>query len=420
MARIVALAPRNVLIAVLGLTLALAPGTATAGKRGGTFSPAVAKRLVEAQELMQADKPAQALKSLNALTTRRGLKPAELATLYMLAGYAANQLDDTKEAIDFFTKSIKERALPISQELGLEYAVAQLYMMLGDFELGLRILRGWFKKTAHKDSPVKPNGANYYTLALCYINLERVEKARRPAELAVASTPNPQESWLQLLAQIYYLTKDYENLAATVTRLIEGWPKPAYYKQLSGAYAEAGEDLKSLAVLQLAYQQGILTTDKEVRHLARTYLFHEIPYQAAQVLEKGLRDELLEPDMQTLMLLADAWQLSRDTKNALAPLDQAAEIAEDGDVYLRLGRSLISEEMWEEADSAFTSALEKGIEDDGPAHLLQGLARMNLRRWTAARASFNAAARFESQEKYAESYKVFLKVRREQYEALRS
>ena len=80
-------------------------------------------------------------------------------------------------------------------------------MVQGDFERALEILRDWFKKTRRKDSPVTPNGGNYYTLALCYMNLEPadVDRAREPAERAVAASESPQEGWLRMLGQIYYM-----------------------------------------------------------------------------------------------------------------------------------------------------------------------------------------------------------------------
>ena len=249
-------------------------------------------------------------------------------------------MNQPKKAIEYFVKAIRQDALPLAQQYQLEYNVAQLYMMEGDFNQALKILRTWFKKARQKDSPVTPNGGNYYMLALCYVNLEppNYERARKPAELAVESTETPEENWLRMLGQIYYVQKEYALMANVLEELIERFNKPDYYTQLSGAYAEAGEELKALAVLQLAYTQGLLTKESQLQHLARMELYHSIPYRAAVILEKGLGEGILEGDLDNFKLLADSWIAAREPEKAFQPLTSAAGLAENGDLFMRLGR----------------------------------------------------------------------------------
>ena len=425
--------PLTALVLVLAIGIAAIPESATAQKgpkkapskedrlrmrRGGTVSAQVAKKLLAAQELIQANKPEQAIRELEAIKDRRNTSPIELATADYFWGFAANAQEKQEEAIEHFTKAIQARVLNLSQELNTEYMVAQLYMMQEDFEMSMRILKSWFKKVLREDSPVKPSGAHYYTLALCYMQLEDIKRATRPAEIAVKVSKNPQEQWLRLLGQLYYMQGRYADLATTVEYLIVNWPKPEYYKMLSGAYAESGEELKSLAVLQLAYTQGMSKSESEIRHLAQSYLFHEIPYQAAQVLALGIERELVPETPKNLSLLGDAWLMAREPDNAFEPLEKAASKTGDAEAYAKLAQAYIGREKWEEADAALGNALQRGIKDAGNHHLLQGLARMNLRRWSAAEASFAAASGYDNARSSAEAYKNFLKTRKEQWEAL--
>lgn len=388
-----------------------------------TMSRPVAVKLIAAQEMLQNDRIEAAKKELDVIIKRRGLRPLELANIYNLYAYVANEQDQPKAAIAYFVKAIQEDALPLAQQYGLEYNVAQLHMMQGDFERALAILRAWFKKTRAKDSPVTPNGGNYYMLALCYLNQTppNIERSRKPAELAIEVSENPQENWLRMLGQIYYMQREYALMANVLEQLIERFNKSEYYKQLSGAYAEAGEEQKALAVLQLAYTQDLLGRDRELRHLAQLYLFHDIPYRAALVLEKGLDDGILEADLDNLKLLADAWIAAREPEKSYEPLGIAAGLAENGDLYMRLGQAYVQKQRWEDADEALGNALDhEDLDDRGNVHLLRGVARMNRESWKAARASFEAAARFDDSKKSAQQYKKYLEARKQQLEALRS
>jgi tetratricopeptide (TPR) repeat protein len=419
---------RTALCVAACLAVLLTAGGASAQRAGGgrssqTMSKPVATKLIAAQELLQNGEVESAKRELDAVIQRRGLRPLELANIYNLYGYVANQQDKPDLAIAYFTKAIQQNSLPLAQQYSLEYNVAQLYMVQGDFDRALEILRSWFKKTRKKDSPVTPNGGNYYTLALCYMNLDPpdVDRARTPAELAIKVSDSPQESWLRMLGQIYYMQKEYGRMATVLEVLIEHYNRPEYYSQLSGAYAEAGEELKALAVLQLAYQQGLLNDQRQIRHLARMYVYHDIPYRGAEVLEKGFADGILDEDVDTLKLLADAWIAAREPERSFEPLGRAAQLSGDPTLYMRLGQAYVQKQRWAEADEALGNALEnKGLEDPGSVHLLRGLARMNRESWNAARASFEAATRFDDTRKSAEQYLKYLEARRQQLEALRS
>jgi tetratricopeptide (TPR) repeat protein len=422
---------RSVAALTACLLLAVVAGDAFAQEGGRkrdnrssqTMTKQVATKLIAAQEMLQAGQIDSAKRELDAVIKRRGLRPLELANIYNLYAYVANEQDDPKKAIAYFTKAIQEDALPLAQQYGLEYNVAQLYMMQGDFERALKILRAWFKKVRTKDSPVTPNGGNYYMLSLCYMNQSPpdVKRARKPAEIAIEISENPQENWLRMLGQIYYVQKEWDLLAETLERLIETYNKPDYYTQLSGAYAEAGEELKSLAVLQLAYQQGLLQKKSQLKHLAQMYLYHEIPYRAAVVLEKGFEEGLLDEELETLRLLADSWIAAREADKSFEPLSKAAALAENGDLYMRLGQAFVQKQRWAEADEALGSALShKELKDRGGVHLLRGVARMNRESWSSAKASFEAAAKFDDNRQSAEQYIKYLEARKQQVEALRS
>jgi tetratricopeptide (TPR) repeat protein len=136
----------------------------------------------------------------------------------------------------------------------------------------------------------------------------------------------------------------------------------------------------------------MLDQDQELRRLARSALYHDMPYQAAQVLEKGLAEGKVATDAEAFELLANAWIAAREYDRSLQPLEKAAELSKRGNLYVRLAQLYMQREDWKSATGALQRALEKGgLEDRGNAELLLGICYYNDRRVEQARDSFARA-----------------------------
>jgi tetratricopeptide (TPR) repeat protein len=155
-------------------------------------------------------------------------------------------------------------------------------------------------------------------------------------------------------------------------------------------------------VQQVAYTQGFLTEDKELRRLARSYLYHDLPYQAAEVLAKAIEAGAIEPDTEAYELLANSWIASREYERSLPPLQRAATLSEDGNLYVRLGQVHMQRENWSEASALLEKAVEKGgLKNPGNAELLLGIAYYNGAQIARARSSFVRARQHDSTKKAA-------------------
>ena len=58
-------------------------------------------------------------------------------------------------------------------------------------------------------------------------------------------------------------------------------------------YNQLEFEQKAFAVMQLAYEQGFLTLDRELRRLGEMYLYHGLPYRAAVLMDRAIEDELV-------------------------------------------------------------------------------------------------------------------------------
>ena len=109
----------------------------------------------------------------------------------------------------------------------------------------------------------------------------------------------------------------------------------------------------------------------------------------------------VEADAKSLELLANSWLLARENDRAVDPLKRAAELAEEGDVYVRLGQVYLEREDYSAASDALAKGLERGVKKEGDAHLLLGITYYNEKKLKSARRSFRAARQFEDSKEHA-------------------
>ncbi len=379
----------------LAAAVGLAPGGEAEAKKKDkdknrarhTVSQSVAKKLTPALESLQNEQYDEASEVLLVLAKRADrLKPYERALVYQMLGYVESGQERFPEALAYFEKCLAQEALPPIAQRQTRFNVAQLYLATERFGEAVKALELWFLEAE------KPAPSAYYLLAVAHYQNEDPENALIAAETAVRVAVNVREPWLQLLVGLYYETKRYEEAQEPLEALIMLSPRKTYWTQLSSLYAHLGKEPKSLAVMQLAYNQGFLEKDRELRQLSQLYLYREIPFRAAQVLEKGLADEIVAEDVDVYAMLANSLLLAREYDAALAPLRRAAELSDQGNLYARLGQVLLDRERWHDAAEALSAALERGdLVDEGGAELMLGMAHYYENRRVLARRHFAAA-----------------------------
>ncbi|MDH3518944.1 MAG: tetratricopeptide repeat protein [Myxococcales bacterium] len=381
-----------------GMLLALAVlVSVAAGAAQYTVDERTSKRLTMVQEFLQAEQYDEAEQILKGFTLVR-LNAYERAIVFQMWGYVAAGREDYEAAASYFEKCLAEAALPEESAINMRFNIAQLYMALTRWDDAIAALEQWFAAVE------APNSNAYYTLAIAYYQKaeeddlpEYKAKALVPAAKAVEIATKPQERWLQLLLALYMESKDYKSSLPVLEQLVSLYPNKSYWIQLSAIYGELGMDQQSLAAQQLAYLQGLLDKDKELRRLAELYLYYELPYRAVKVLEKGFEEGKIEEDKKSLELYANALLAAREYETALEPLERAASLAEDGNLYVRLGQVYVTQEEWQKAQDAFEHALEKGeLRNACSSQLLLGITIYNQGKRGPAREWFQRAGRDEA------------------------
>jgi tetratricopeptide (TPR) repeat protein len=350
----------------------------------------ISRYLSAAAKEVDAEDPAEATRLLKKLRPNR-LNPYERALVYRMLAHVAYGANQPEQAIEYFVKFLEEEVLPIRDEARVRFNIAQLYASQQQWHEAIDWLNRWLLYVED------PDPLGFYLMGIAYYQLEDFDAAIVQTKRAVEIRPEPREPWLRLLAALYAQKQDYENAAPVLEELVLRFPKKEYWVQLSLIYGAHEDYRRSLSVQQVAYAQGFLSEDKELRRLARSYLYHELPYPAAQVLEKALEDAAIAPDSEAFELLANSWIAAREYQRSLDPLRSAAKLSEDGNLYVRLGQVHMQREAWSEASALLEKAIGKGgLKDPGNADLLLGIAYYNGAHVARARSSFLRARQHDS------------------------
>ena len=347
----------------------------------GTYSV-----LNKVQKDMDEGKNEEALVKLEKIITSGNIKDYDSAVIYQTIGFIQNNLGDFKAAAENYTKALSYEALPEDITHGLYYTVTQLLVYSERYQEGLEYILKWFAK--EKD----PKAEAYILAATTYYYLENYNEVINYASKALPLIKTPPLNWYELLLAGYYETDDLSNAAVVLENIILKYPiRKKYWIQLAGIYQRLEEDKKALAIYELAYNKDYLKK-KQIIQLCKNYLYFEMPYKAAIVLEKEMATGRIENSLETLNMLVDAWILAQENEKAQSVFNEIINSYNDEKSRLRLGQLYIENENWNKAVDVLNVELEtEDLTLISKINLLLGIALFNSENIAEARESFNQA-----------------------------
>jgi tetratricopeptide (TPR) repeat protein len=386
-------------------------GTSRAGNRGAEEEEAApaqssidaqtGKVLNEAIELLNMEKYAEAGQRIGTLSLDK-LSPYERGKVEQILFNIAYSQEQFEKARGHLKSAIDSGGLNAQEIDQARYQSAQLFMQEEKWREGAAALEEWFKTAA------TPNGAAYYLLAVAYYQLEDFQRALAPAKKAVElmDQAKPNESWLSMLSALYLQREEYREAVPVLQQLIVAAPeKKTYWMQLSSVYGQMEDYPNALAIMQLAHNVGLVTEDSEIRRLADLLLFNDVPYRGAQVLEGAIEKRIVSLDDKLYEKLANCWIAAGEFEKSITPLTRAAELAPNGDLFVRLGEVQVQREDWQAAIAAIQRGVDKGqLRDPGNAQLMMGIAHFNQKNYADARPFFQRARQSDRHRQVADSY----------------
>ena len=376
-------------LTALAVLLTLTVGPAFAQSNKFSFSQRNQKKMIKIVTLIHEGDTDGAREILESINLKRA-KPYGRARIYQMLGSMAAEEEEFEKALDYLEKCVAEEALQPEDQLRSLYLVGQLQTMLERYEDAIVTLESWISQVEI------PAPSSYYVLAVTYYRAERPDDAIATIKKAVELSNDPRESWYRLLLSLHLERSEYHEALAILDDIILKYPKKAYWSQMAAIYAQLDDMSKSLASQQLAKSEGFVTESRDLTRVAQMFMVEGLPHRGVEVMKQGIEDGSIEKSEQAYQTLSDTLLQSREWELALDPLSKAADLHEDGSLYVRLAQVNLQLGRWGDARDSLNLAFEKGdLSDEGQAHILFGIAAANDKKWSASIAAFGRAEKFD-------------------------
>lgn len=399
-------------------------------KKTGSMTEKVAKKLGEAQELIDSEQLDEGVAVLNSILEFKKLSPYERGQVNYFFAYVRYLKGDSRGAITFYKKVVADPNVPDGLIQASKFTIAQLYFQLEEYanviaavdsllveqpnRTDLYVLKGtamYQQKKYREMIPIIQKGiaiaeeanafrveslekavretaskyrvrydrdtTDYITLAsLIKLQLQEdladtrkssdkyaeIEEAIKSIEADAANLAKgpTRENWWLLLRAAYFELEEMDKVKEILERLVVEWSKKEYWTQLSAFYGQDKQEKEQMAAYQTAYHEGFLEKSSEFVQMAQLYLSVEAPYEAAKLLQKAMDEDKVDKEVKNWKILAQAWFLSGYDEPAIVALREAAKLSDDGELDIRLARSLNNIADYEGCTNSAKTAIQKG------------------------------------------------------------
>ncbi|MEH6633884.1 MAG: tetratricopeptide repeat protein [Halioglobus sp.] len=366
----------------------------------------VYEKLAEAQVAAEAKDYNTAAKILDSMIGsggKKALNSYELANVYNLYAFVYYSREDYAGALKAYEQVVAQPDIPIAMEVNTKFTIAQLYFVQEQWQKGINALLEWFKVTE------SPNANAYVLLSQGYYQVKDYDKALFNVEKAIGMYKEkdklPKEQWYNLARFLYFEKDNVDKTVDVLEELLTYYPKKQYWVQISHMYGEQKKDGEQLAAMETAYVQDMLDKGTEQITMAYLYLNADVPYKAARVMDKGLKNKSIEGKSKNWEIAGNGWRQAQEIDKAIPAMETAAELSDKGELYSRLGNVYLDGDQFKKAISAINKGLSRGgVKRPDTARLVLGMAYFNDKQYSKAREAFKAAGRDERSAKYASQW----------------
>jgi len=330
---------------------------ATRQEPNGKASSKVGKKLQKMIDAYNADDLAQTRVLADEILAADGANEYDRSLAAQLAAQAAYNLDDNAASKAYLKQVLELGGLDNNGHYQSMLMLAQLHLADDELEPGLAVLDQYLSETGS----TKPEDLVIKGQAL--YQAERFQEAIPVLKQAVESSPEPKDSWVQLLMACYAEANQHGEAIALAERLAAKNPNDKKAQtNLASVYAQGDQIEKAAEVLEKLRASGQLTEEREYRQLYVTYANMDgREKDVVAVINEGLGKGILKPDYQTYLALAQSHYFLEQIPQAIENWQKAAPLSKDGETYLNLARVLYQEGRVPEAKQAAQQALAKGV-----------------------------------------------------------
>ena len=322
------------------------------------FSAAAGEKVSEAQALMETD-PRGVITILNDLlaSDKVELNPFEKSIIYQMLGQSYNDVDNVPMALRSFQGALNSGGLLPNEVGNIRVVIAQLKIVNGQYREGAQDLENYLNSGGQE----KPQYVEL--LVQAWIEAEDYRRALPWAEKWFR-TSNPKErKHFDLLNFLYNNLNMPAKQADIVKQMIQRWPEDrSLWNNWASMLANGGREQDAFEVNKMLYLGGALTSESDIKKVIQYYSYYEMPFQAAQILEREMNSGRVSRTAANLEELSKYYRTAREYDRAIPILEQAGKQANAATLYAALGEAYYNEGQCGKAETAFRSAIDRGYD----------------------------------------------------------
>ncbi len=254
----------------------------------------------------------------------------ELAQIHRFYAFAYFSMDNIPKTIQSYKMILKQSPeIPIAVELEALNYLSQLLYGEEDYQGSLEYLNAWMELSTIVGAE------KFFFRGQIYYTMNKKTQALKDVGTAVKMYEDKgkpaKEQWYGLQLAILLEKENFKAGKPILEKLIRHYPKIKWWTQYANVNGLLNDDKRQLAALDAVNVMGGLKKRQEVVNTAYLYLGESAPYEAAQVLEKGMKAGHVPKDVKNLQTLANAYRQAKEYKEAINAYEQAAAAAKKED-----------------------------------------------------------------------------------------
>ncbi len=330
---------------------------------GRQFSAKAGEVVNEALQQMNSNNNAAAISTLQRAIALPDLNAYEKSTIYQMMGSAYYETNQPSQAISSFEKAISAGGLLPNERNKLRENIALLLIANNQPARGAQMLEEW-----GRTNTLTPKHITYIWQA--WVQAENYSRALPWAEKWFRAASPKERTHFDTLNFLYNRLNMPGKQADIVKQMINRWPQDkTLWDTWASMLANGGREQESFEVTKMLYLGGALTSQQDLEKVVQYYSFYDMPYQAAQILEKEMRAGRIRESADKLVQLSDLYRQAREYKKAIPVLERAAASSGKAKLYADLGEALFNEGQCDKAEAAFKKAMDRGY-DKGKSLML--------------------------------------------------
>ncbi|TRW50121.1 tetratricopeptide repeat protein [Aliidiomarina halalkaliphila] len=380
-------------------------------RRSQALGDRVARRVMDAFELYEADDIRGAIQTLEGATLRTDYDRAYVAR-FKGTMYAA--LEDDPRAPALAVENLRAAVTPDvlgwnDQRAGIQL-LGNLYLTQEDYANALVWFERYLKFTGEWDPDI------LVRMASSHMELRNYDRVIPFAEKAIEHYDEPNRNPYLLMIAAFYETNNVSGAINALERGITAMPgERGWWTQLAMFYMLNENFDRALATMKIAYDAGYVERENDYRALVQLFSNNGIPYHAGEVMTRHIDRGDVEGTASNFANAARAYHSAREFRKAADAYRQAIAASDDSeqqqDYYRRIGDALLLAERYREAAPAFQEAirlLPRG-EDAGRLYMSLAEAYFYSNQYRQAHDAAVQAQRFSSTRRNAESWANYIK-----------